>query len=347
MQQGHGRIVQWKVDELPGSPYSALLATILTDLNIDGTGAPVFRDGKLAGLTLSYNADSRTAQMLPVHSIQAFINDAQDAPYHGFASAGFSWQPLVDDAKRDFFGIPAGLTGGIQVLGVLPSASVSNPLEPNDIILEWDGVPIDNQGYYEDPVWGRLRFPYLIKGKRKPGESVSVSVIRNRETVNTTVALGRFDDAQLLIPENAEGNPEPFLVEGGLVIRELTGRMLKANGKQWTMRTNPRLAHLYLTRQTVPDSPGDRIVLLAAVLPDPINIGYQDLRDEIIETVNGTPVHNIGDVLAAADRDGGIKRVGLLGSGVDIALDENMLSTANRRIAAQYRIPFMRRAACP
>jgi len=346
-QQGGGRIVQWKVDDLPDSPYGALLATILTDLNIEGAGAPVFSGGRLAGLSLSYNAGTRTAQMLPAQAIQSFIEDVQDSPYQGFAFAGISWQPLVDAAKRRFFGIPEDMAGGIQVLGVLPAPEPGNPLEANDIILEWDGFPIDSQGYYDDPDFGRLRFMHLIKGRRKPGDTVAVTLVRQRETLTVQVPLRRFEDDRLLIPENPDGAPEAFLVDGGFVIRELTGRMLKAAGNPWTMRSDPRLGHLYFTRQNQPEMPGDRIVFLAAVLPDPINIGYQHLRDDIIETVNGVPVRNLGDVLAAVDRDGGLHRLGLRGLGVEIAIDPDSLKEANRRIAAQYRIPMLRRAPMP
>ena len=36
-----------------------------------------------------------------------------------------------------------------------------------------------------------------------------------------------------------------------------------------------------------------RIVLLSSVLPDTANLGYQELRDLIVERVNGRPVPNL------------------------------------------------------
>lgn len=346
-QEGNGRIVQRKVDELPNAPYSVLLGSILTDLNIDGAGAPVYVDNGLAGITLRYHGGSRTALMLPAMFIQQFIDDVQSPPYRGFASAGIAWQPLIDDSKRAYFGIPGSEAGGIQVLAVLPGANGENPLQPNDIILGINATPIDAQGYYNDPVWGRLAFPHMIKGHHRPGDRIQVKCIRDRQVLTESVVLTRFDDESLLIPENPEGLPEAYLVDGGLVIRELTGRTIKAPGKQWTLRTNPRLAHLYLARQTDAQKPGDRVVILSSVLADPINIGYQHLRDEVIETVNGTAVANLRDVLAAVDREGGIHRLGLLGSGVEIALDPESLDEANQRIATQYRIPRLRREPTP
>ena len=346
-QEGNGRIVQWKVDELPNAPYAVLLGSILTDLNIDGAGAPVYIDDRLAGITLSYHGGSRTALMLPAMFLQQFIDDVQSPPSRGFASAGIAWQPLIDDTKRAYFGVPATEPGGIQVLGVLPGTNGENPLQPNDIILEINGTAIDAQGFYNDPVCGRLAFPHMIKGNHRPGDHLQVKRIRDRQVATDTVVLRRFNDADLLIPENPEGLPEPYLVDGGLVIRELTGRMIKAPGKQWTLRTNPRLAHLYLARQTDVQKPGERVVILSSVLADPINIGYQHLRDEVIETVNGTPVANLHNVLAAVDREGGIHRLGLRGSGVEIALAPGALDEANQRIATQYRIPQLRREPSP
>lgn len=342
-QAGNGRIVQWNVEELPNAPYSVLLATILTDINIDGMGAPVYTDGHWTGITLSYDSHSRTARMLPVTFIRQFIDDVQSPPYRGFASAGFSWQPLIDASKRSYFGIPAEATGGVQVLGTLASRKGPHPLKSNDIILAIDDIPIDAQGYYQDPTWGRLSFPQLIKGNHCPGDTISVTCIRDRTVITQAVELAHFDDDSLLIPENAAGLAEPYLVDGGLVLRELTGRLLKAPGKRWTIRNDPRLVHLYLARQMNVVTPGERIVILQNCLPDPINIGYQHLRNDIVTSVNGMPVSNLQQVFEAIRDTGGIHRLGLMGFGVEIALDPETLETANQRIAEQYRIPALQR----
>ncbi|HAS83196.1 MAG TPA: hypothetical protein DCS43_11130 [Verrucomicrobia bacterium] len=345
LQIGRGRIAQWKVSPFAESPYSALLALILTDLNIDGSGAPVFSKGELAGLVVSYDASTRSASMLPVQTITRFIRDVQQPPYLGFASGGFAWKPMVDQTKRRFFGLLSDTTGGIQVTGVLQTKTGRNPLLPNDIVLELGGVAIDEQGYYEDPNWGRLYFSHLIHKRYSPGDTITVKFIRDRQMMTEDMVLSRHDDTALLIPENAEGSPEGYLVDGGFVIRELTGQMLKSGGAQWTTRTEPRLAHLYLTRQNTPEKPGERVVILSAVLPDPINIGYQHLRSIVVDSVNGTPVLNLKEVFAAVDRERGIHRLGLAGIEVDIALDAAALPTANQRIANQYRIPSLRRPA--
>ena len=51
--------------------------------------------------------------------------------------------------------------------------------------------------------------------------------------------------------------------------------------------------------------------------------------------------------LGIVDADGGLSRLSLKGYGVDLALDPAALPEANRRIAATYRIPSLRRRAAP
>ena len=94
------------------------------------------------------------------------------------------------------------------------------------------------------------------------------------------------------------------MVVGGLVFEELTRPYLGAWG-DWARRAPPRLL-VAIDRE--PDEAGtepQRIVLLSSVLPDAANLGYQELRDLIVERVNGRPVASLADVrraLAAPER---------------------------------------------
>ncbi len=343
IQRGDGQLVKALVDALPDAPSSALQYDVLTDLNVDGNGAPVLLDNRLAGIILSYSRASRTGKMLPAVYIDRFINDARNGAYQGFASAGFSWQPLVDPAKRAYLGV-ADEENGIQILNCLPGSGAGNVLKPNDVVLIWDGHAVDKLGYYDDEDYGRVLFPHMIKGRRRPGETVVASIVRDGVPSEVQVPLTCRNEASDLIPENVTGKPCAYLIDGGFVIRELTGRMLRAYGGHWQTRTEPRLAHLYLTRQYAPEKPGDRVVLLSAVLPDPINIGYQQFRDQIIEKVNGEPVRNIRDVFRIVEAEGNIRTLSLRAIGIDIILDQDELPAANQRIARQYRLPSLRRA---
>lgn len=342
IQKGDGKIVKTLIESLPNAASSILQYDILTDLNVTGEGAPVFIDNQLAGLMISYRSNSRTGKMIPALFLKRFIKDALSKSYKGFASAGFVWKPLIDPVKRKYLGVNSP-ANGVQILYCLPGSGAAKTLKPNDVILTWDGLPIDNLGFYIDKDYGRLLFSHLIKCKLSPGDVVTATIVRNGKTKQIKVHLMRRDESADLIPENTIGASCDYIIAGGFIIQELTGEMLHAYGPKWQTRVNPRLAHLYLTKQQSPDKPGDHVVLLTSVLDDPINIGYQNFRNKIIEKVNGKPIRNLDDIFEIIKKDGNIKRLSLHSIGVDLVLDQNELAAANQRISAQYRIPRLQR----
>lgn len=341
IQRGKGQIVQVSVKSLPTAPYPTLAFTLLTELNINGEGAAAVRDGKLAGLIMSYDRGTRTGNMIPCITIAHFVEDAHQSPYRGFASAGFIYTPLIDPVKRRYHQAN-DQNNGILVLKCLPASGAIESLMPNDVILEWDKYPIDNLGFYEDPDFGRLAFYYLITGRRSPGDLVPVRIIRNGQETNITVKLRRRTDKEALVPENVTHEREEYIVEGGFIIRELSANYLLSYGADWQKFVDPRLVNLYLTKRLYPDKPGDRVVILATVLPDPINVGYQQFRNQIITGINDKPVRNMSDVFKIVKEDGHVLRVSLQSSDVDLVLDQATLGEANANLARQYRIPRLR-----
>jgi S1-C subfamily serine protease len=337
-QSGEGRITEIAVAPLPDAPHSLLAFSVLTDLKLDRAGAPVLCEDRLVGLALRYEAGDQTSVVLPAAVLRRFIDDASHAPYQGVATAGMFWQPLIDPTQRRYFGVDDD-NRGVLVVRTVPASGAAGVLEPNDVVVEWDGCAIDLRGYYNDPDFGRLLFSHLIAGRRRPGDRVPVVIVRDGKPRTVEVRLDAFSDARAIIPLNTEGLPVAYLVEGGVILRELTADYLQSYGSRWMLNANPRLVHLYLTRAQFPEKPGDRVVILSGVLPDEINKGYQGYRDDIVTRVNGQPVSNLADVFAVRSRDKGIWRVTTQSQGVDLVLDRDQLDEANRRIADRYRIP--------
>jgi len=298
------------------------------------------RDGKLAGLIMSYDQKKRVGEMLPYPIVKRFLDDCAEDPYAGVASAGFTWTKLIDPAKRAYLNLNQ-FGKGVLVLSCLPNTGAADALRSLDVILECDGHSIDDLGFYEDPEFGRLSFTYLVRGRR-PGDVMPMTVVRGGKCLEVGLRLGHRSDGDALIPENVTGLQAEYLVSGGFIIRELTGRYLHAQGSNWQAVGNPRLVHLYLTRRHEPTHPGQRIVLLSGVLPDAINIGYQHFRNEVIESVNGRPISNIADALRIIDKGGSLERIRLRSIGVDLVLDQGELAAADNRLKHLYRIPKLR-----
>lgn len=346
MQTGDGRITEIAVGPLPNAPHSLLTFSVLTDLKLDRIGAPAFHEGRLVGLVMQYDESSQTSVLLPTAVLKRFVESVAHSPYKGLATAGVFWTALIDPIKRRYYGLPAD-NRGVLVLRTIPESGAASALMVDDVILEWDGSAIDSQGYYDDPDFGRLSFPYLIAGHRRPGDEVPVTIWRGNQRLSVRVRLDPFADARALIPLNTEGERADYLVDGGLILRELTADYLLSRGPRWMIGSNPRLVFLYLTRAQFAEKPGQRVVILSGVLPDTINRGFQNYRDDVITHVNGEAISNLKDVIAIQARDSGVWRITTQSRGVDIVLDRDQLREANQRIAERYRIPQLRSIAKP
>ncbi len=340
IQHDQARIIEASVAPLPGTSSSLLMYRALTSLNTGENGAPVLYSNQLAGLVFQADRNSQTSRILPASMLRRFMEASLAAPYRGIAVAGFIWAPLIDPVKRAFLGAELD-GGGIEVTQIQPGTGAENILQPGDIILEWDGAELDAQGYYDDPEFGRMLLPHLINGRRRPGDTVMLTILRDGEYHDIQLTLTSRQDSDALVPENTALDQPEYLIDGGLILRELSGDYLRAAGEQWMLQGNPRLVHIYLNRSQTPERAGDHVVILVRVLPDSINIGYQYIRDAIVSAVNGQPIRNLADVFRISDLDGGIHRISLLSYGQDIILDSKEREEANQRIATIYRIPAL------
>ncbi len=338
LQEGDIQILRASM-ESPSEDTPALLTLeFLAEIPLNGQGAPILQNGCLTGMAASYDRATKLGLLYPGRSLKRFIDDAPKPGYQGLALAGLAWKPLPDPAKRRFLLAPAG-DRGVQVISTVKGTDADTLFKPGDVLTAWSGYPIDQQGYYADPALGRILFPALISACR-PGDAIPFTLLRNGVETQALVHLTARGALRRRAPEH--DNPQPaYLIEGGLVMRDLTGDYLRAAGTEWMLRANSRLVHLYLTKGEEDAPNGERFPILAYVLPDTINVGYQEFRDALIATANGQPVHSLKDILRIREKDGTITRLGLAEMDVDLALDAASLPAANTRIAENYRIPAL------
>ncbi len=155
-------------------------------------------------------------------------------------------------------------------------------------------------------------FSYLIKGRREPGDTVPVTIIRDRKRITVPVELSHWSNNLSLIPENDTGEQVEYLVNGGIVIRELTADYLRAHGSHWQKIVDPRLVHLYLTQKHAAVEDEEHVVILSRVLADPINTGYQSFHNDLITHLNDQPVRNMADVFRIVEKALSCDHVGMV-----------------------------------
>lgn len=309
--EGDVTILRWQrsglLDAFPGTVRQVragrhgLSQTSLLTLEIgastDGLGDSevVVAKGRVAGLLAGRAGDAYAALAAPV--LERFLEGAARGDWRGFARAGLAWQDLTNPALRESLGLQPGETG-IRLTRVSRHGSAGGVLKPGDVVLRLDGRKLDPTGYYDHPLYGRMLFALLFSDGRQPGETMPVEVLRDGQRLDLRLPLRAMRPEQDRVPPYVFGRGPDYLVVGGLVFQELTRPYLAAWG-DWARRAPPRIL-VAIDRE--PEDAGEeprRIVLLSSVLPDAANLGYQELRDLIVERVNGRPVGRLADLRAA------------------------------------------------
>ena len=285
-----------------GSSRTNLLTLDLATRTSGTAFGVVVWEGKAAGLLpAAGSGDGLSAIAAPV--LAQFLADAADGEYRGFARAGIEWQELTSPALREAIGL-APDEGGVRVTRVQPNGSAAGLLSPGDVLLELAGTKIDPTGYYEHPLYGRMAAGVLLTDGRRPGDTVEVVVWREGERHRLAMPLQRMPPEEDKVPPYDSGRGPDYLVVGGLVFQELHGAYL-ATWNDWRRRAPPRLIVALEREGALPTPERPRMVLLASVLPDAANRGYEQLHDLIVERVNGRTIGSMTDLRPAFAGPGG------------------------------------------
>jgi hypothetical protein len=315
----------------------SVLSMEMTSALDGGDSEVVVRDGRCLGLVTSRAGDTLTAIASPV--LRQFVANAELPTYPGFARAGLAWQELTNPALREYLGLTSP-EGGVRLTRVPSHGSGASVLEPGDVLLDVGGVPIDATGQYEHPLYGRLSCAILFTEAKRPGDPLELRILRAGERKTVTVSLKRMLPEQERIPPYVLGRGPDYAVEGGLVFQELSGPYLSAT-TDGGRRPVPRLVIALDREGAAPDPDLPRLLVLTSVLPDSVNLGYQDLRDLIVTTVNGRRVGSLDDLRQAFASPAGDYHVVefLPGQGTErIVLDASGSTAARERIGKVYGV---------
>jgi hypothetical protein len=215
-------------------------------------------------------------------------------------------------------------------------------LEPRDLILSVEGHALDAMGNFEHPHYGQLAFQHILVDGHRPGDRVRFQLLRDGKTLDVDVELRRNPGADWLIPDRRDQAQPPYLVAGGLVLRELDGNYLRAWGNDWHRDAPPKLVQRYDRERESQTEERRRILILSQVLPDPHNLGYHQLANLALAEINDRRVYSVADADEAFRHPvGGFHIVKFYRDDLrrEIVLDAADFEEATARILANYDIP--------
>lgn len=303
---------------------------------------PVMKDDRLVGLLMRYDSRTQTADVVPSPVIAHFLDAARDKPYAGFPRAGLTFCDTRDPQLRRFAKLPNG-TGGAYITKVLPgSPADAAGIKTGDVLLRVDGKPIDQDGNYEDPRFGKISLAHYVSTVLRAGQKIPVVVWRDGAEITLEGTLAPRDRARLVSPPYIFDAPPKFVIVGGVVFSELSRQFLREWGPNWSREAPFRLVYLDRFQNELPPERG-KIVFVSGVLPGPNTVGYENLGYEVVEEVNGKPVKSLADLAAAVDQPPDkFHRIKLAEDPGLIVLDVEGSKAEEERIKRDYRLPTLR-----
>ncbi|MBK8091910.1 MAG: PDZ domain-containing protein [Verrucomicrobiaceae bacterium] len=282
-----------------GSSFLVYEATGIIRSEANSFTLPLIKDGKLAGLLLTYDSKNQVTTILPGPIIQHFLKDYADGEYQGFPGLGMELQFTLDEQLREFIGL-APESPGVLITGVVKGGSAERAgLKKDDILLAINGQNIDARGDYRDPVYGPLSASHLVRGRGYIGDQFELQVIRAGKPLTLSGKLARKAADDYLVPPYRFDKGPRYVLMGGLLFQELSRPYLDAFGGQEENPSLLRLDHIARHPDELEGAGRKKLVFLSLVLPTPSVQGYDQLGGIVVNKVNGKVIADLNDLSAA------------------------------------------------
>lgn len=335
--QTMGQITSCAVSGYPMENMGLLLCKLRISLQQrDGSFTlPAVHNGALAGILMRYDSRNQTADLVSLPVIRRFI----EKDFTGFPLMGLSISSSRDPQFRRYIGLNE--PGGIYVTDVVAGGAAAKAgIKKGDVILSVAGRPIDQDGNYEDPEYGRILFTHLAYSK-DPGTVLDVKVFRNGAEVAIPVTM-ELPDRNKAVSKYWSADTAPrYVVLGGLVFVELSRPYLQEWGLDWLKKAPQRLVNYDAFQNELPGDRG-KIIILSEVLPTPDTIGYEELKNLVVTNMNGRPIKSLEDIIDAAKFPlNGFEKIEFEEDPKCIYLDAASLDSHRDALAKKYGLPAL------
>ena len=348
---GPAHILRWESDHLNDRPAdiermlvnnSALSFVSVPELKIDSTvtglgfGEVLAAGNKVIGLVCQQEGDIITA--VPSSFLVSILKAREAKTYTGLGYFDFTWDPVQNPLCLDYLKVPGPARGAIvKDTGLKPN--VTSLIKPRDVLLNIDGFDIDSEGNYHDPQYKKLSLENLSSRGKWAGMTCKLTIWRDgkQQVINYQLPKAEYSDE--LVPSQSFDQVPQYVLAGGFVFVPLTANYLRNWGPDWRQHAPFRLS--YYTQGKVTLERSERVVL-SQVLPDPVNLGYETLRNTVIDKINGINIRTIADVATALKSPQNGFDVFTFSPGEQMheaVLDASALDDANTKIMARFHIP--------
>lgn len=312
---------------------SHLAVQIDAAINPGNSGGPVMQDGKVVGVAFQgFRGDvaQNVGYMIPTPVVSRFLKDVEDGSYDRYVDLALTYEMLFNPAARKALGLPDD-NRGVLVSSVYSGGSSDGVLEPGDVLLSIDGMPISSDGTIPIESNGPVPFTEVVERKFK-GDSVELDVLRGGVRKSLVVTL--HSPWPFTLQASAYDQKPRFVVFGGLVFQPVDWNFMEAHDPG-----NRRLNYMfdYFVEDGLHKEMREPVVI-GSILPDPVNSYAGDFLHAPVATINGETIRSIGDVAAAFAKPVEYHVISLHGAERPIVLESKLVEEARPRILERYGV---------
>jgi len=335
-----GVVSRIEVQRYEHSQRNLLAVTVDAAINEGNSGGPVFGRGKVVGIAFQALPDAENVgEMVPAPIIRRFLNGVQKGKPADVPGIGITTQPLENPALRAHLGMKPKDTG-VLITAVQYGSSGWGKLEVGDVLMALDGHSIADNGTIRYRGRYRCQFDAVI-GDYHCGDEVAARVLRGGKPRALKLEMRPM---QWLVPRTEYDRRPMWFLFGGLVFQRLTAEYLRTWGEQWWDKAPKGL--LYCYHYGLREPAQQEVVVLAHVLADDVNVGYEVFHNDAVVSVNGELPIDMADFVRRIDACDGEVAI-KLASGSTVLLDASAARACERRIHELYHVPGDRSAGLP
>jgi hypothetical protein len=164
------------------------------------------------------------------------------------------------------------------------------------------------------------------------GDEVKLGILRNKKPMDVTI---KFDRAwPFLMQANTYDTPPSYILFGGLLFQPLSRNLLGAYQFQ-----NDRINYFYdnfVTKEIYKEHP--EIIVLSAILPDPINTYLGEFREGIVDEINDHKIRTLKDAADAFAEKPEFYVIKFIGYARPLVLERSAVEAARERIRKRYNV---------
>jgi S1-C subfamily serine protease len=279
-------------------PVSGLRIQIDAAINPGNSGGPAVVGDRMIGLAFSHYRNAQNiGYIIPSEEIELFLADIAHGHYEGKPAILDDFQTLENPALRSFLQADKSVEG--MVVHKPNSTAPDYPLKQWDIVTRIGDAPIDDQGMIKVGDDLRVGFKYLVQKIAKNGK-VPLTVVRAGKELNIELPVSSRNP--LLIP-NVDGTYPSYFVYGPLVFsaatKVFTSGLLEGTDTSrytaWLIAVGSPLLSRSYDKAAFKDE--GLVVVSSPFLPHKLSKGYGDPFAQVVKTVNGIPIKNLGHLV--------------------------------------------------